>query len=1034
MSMAKVTLRDTLFKGITQAPGECVALRWWPNKDDPRPTEMPYSELLCRVRRLAQAIVEEGCQGRRVAIAMDDSGTSIMALLAILYTNCAAVLLAPHEPPEGVAEKLWRTDAALLLCDASFAHKVAERSVPVWSFDKVASILENDRACGIEDANQVAARHAGEEALLIFTSGTTGKDKCVVRTDHNLAFMLENRRTESYYGLDQLLILPSYHVFSVDVLIVPTLFMGWTLTIGRGSQHLVEELRRYGAVDLMCVPAQADLLAQSLTPKDAKDLALRNIYSGGAATSQETIDALSALGITCASGYGCSEAGAPVSLPKGEALDAVPMRGSAGYIMPYLEYAVRDPDPEGFGELLLRGPSVASHYLSEQRRYVPIMDADGWLATGDIARVDHERRLYLRGRKKELIILASGENVSSEELEGIFGAVEGVRECQALEWREQICLLVVPHNDGCDLTTLAGRLQEANAQLPSWKRVGAFYRCEALERTPTGKIRRTSAPEPKEDERIWLPGERADASGVASAQEAVLAAFRRALGNADVQLDDDFFALGGDSLGAMAIVAHLCDAGYRVSIPEVFANPTCADLAALLARDHEAPLQAGRPLEPCEDTLPLVDQLKSLSERQDEVEAAYPARGAWHEDLVEDARIQRQRGGFFMDQLFVLKEPLDEASFVARVREIVSRHPVLRSKWVKESDGWFQVVLRHKDVVARYVDLCGHVGGAAQRARLMMADYQARYAERLQEELPEPFGVWCYRLSEDTCALLVELTHSYVDGYSAQLLFKELVAGPDPSLVDRFHDYQRWLVQRRHANIDDAKAYWARFDQRMAAEHYEMLPSKGDGSMRRMSQKEVFSIRMDLPTCQRIAACARTCQVTPVELMSYAWYRAEMSAFGIDHLLFRDYFLGRECQPFDMRGTVAFTVCMAPFHLDATDTLLDYHARLMDTARFVEPAVQPLFQKWRGMPVALNKRVYGEPLDDYIRSMSRPIPVQDVWYAGFDIVAIDLSRDARGYRIDVRHARDDQAQQTLRRLEAAFWVQLNKLLEKDGRA
>ena len=153
--------------------------------------------------------------------------------------------------------------------------------------------------------------------------------------------------------------------------------------------------------------------------------------------------------------------------------------------------------PDGFcevkvdenGEICVRGGCVMLGYYKDPEATAETIDKDGWLHTGDLARVDEEGYYYMTGRKKNLIILDSGENISPEELEGIVGKCEAVKECVVKEMGKKIGVVVYCDED--KQQQVRDFITEANRTLPLYKRMSAVeFSTEPLPRNGAGKLLR----------------------------------------------------------------------------------------------------------------------------------------------------------------------------------------------------------------------------------------------------------------------------------------------------------------------------------------------------------------------------------------------------------------------------------------------------------------------------------------------------------------------------------------------------------------
>lgn len=158
--------------------------------------------------------------------------------------------------------------------------------------------------------------------------------------------------------------------------------------------------------------------------------------------------------------------------------------GAVGQGNDYLDYKIAED-----GELCMRGDSIMLGYYKDPEATAEVIDADGWFHTGDLARKDEDGYYFLIGRKKNLIILDSGENISPEELEGIVGKCEAVKECVVKEMGKKIGVVVYCDED--KQQQVRDFITEANRTLPLYKRMSAVeFSTEPLPRNGAGKLLR----------------------------------------------------------------------------------------------------------------------------------------------------------------------------------------------------------------------------------------------------------------------------------------------------------------------------------------------------------------------------------------------------------------------------------------------------------------------------------------------------------------------------------------------------------------
>jgi len=207
---------------------------------------------------------------------------------------------------------------------------------------------------------------------------------------------------------------------------------------------------------------------------------------GGAALDPELERIWSRLGYLVVQGYGLTETSPVISLNN----PFRPREGSVGRLFPGVEARIARG-----GEILVRGPNVSRGYYNDRGRTFEAM-GDGWLHTGDLGSLDEEGYLYIRGRKKEMIVTPEGINVFPEDVERVLDAIPGVRESAVVglplrgDGRQEHVHAVLELAPGRDAAEV---MAEANRRLESYQRIrGVFvWPEETLPRTPqTGKLKR----------------------------------------------------------------------------------------------------------------------------------------------------------------------------------------------------------------------------------------------------------------------------------------------------------------------------------------------------------------------------------------------------------------------------------------------------------------------------------------------------------------------------------------------------------------
>lgn len=383
-------------------------------------------------------------------------------------------------------------------------------------------------------------------AEIIYTSGSLGRAKGVMLTQKNLASnLVAMRQMITIYPEDRFLgVLPIHHTYQCTCGLLCPLYSGSSVHFARSLKTIPEDMAASKPTILLGAP----LLYNKMYSKIIKNISakkttsilfnvmmnlsdltkrfgwknskkvffgkvhrtlggsMRLLIAGGAAPDPKVSKFFRELGFNIIQGYGLTETSPILALNKIEYFKD----DAAGLPLPGVEIIINQPDKNGVGEIIARGPSVMPGYYNNPSATKETFD-NGWFKTGDLGYFDEEGFLFVCGRKKNVIIANNGENVYPEEIEDILNRHQFVLESMVYgeedeKHNERIVALIVPDtsafieysnknnvqiNPELIDNLISQAVKETNKQLPAFKQIRNFYIHEhELEKTTTQKVKR----------------------------------------------------------------------------------------------------------------------------------------------------------------------------------------------------------------------------------------------------------------------------------------------------------------------------------------------------------------------------------------------------------------------------------------------------------------------------------------------------------------------------------------------------------------
>ncbi|MCR4404415.1 MAG: AMP-binding protein [Candidatus Acetothermia bacterium] len=405
--------------------------------------EISYRELDLRSTRLAVALARRGiARGEKVVIFSPPRIEWAVALLGILKAGAVAVPLDAQLRAREVERIIAQAEARVVFVGPECLR--ASQGLGLELIGLTSELGGDGKLLRLpellREEGELERQPAPDDlAVIAFTSGTTGDAKGVMLTHRNFNADVAACLERMPIGPEDvfLSIAPWYHSYGLTVGLFVPFWTGAATIYTDNYKELPRLMKETGMTILIGVPKLYHLmfdhvreavekrllgrLAFRLAPKlvgrrvkrELASARLRFFVSGSAPLTPKVARDFRRLGIGIIEGYGLTEAGPVVafSYPFDRKV------GTVGPILPGMEVRILEPNDEGVGEVLVRGPNVMRGYYKNPARTAEALDQEGWLHTGDSGMLDKDGYIYIKGRRKNVIVLESGKNVYPEEIE-----------------------------------------------------------------------------------------------------------------------------------------------------------------------------------------------------------------------------------------------------------------------------------------------------------------------------------------------------------------------------------------------------------------------------------------------------------------------------------------------------------------------------------------------------------------------------------------------------------------------------------------
>ena len=475
----------------------------------------------------------------KIAILSENCYEWNMIFYTVAVSGSVCVPLDIGLSKEEIAHQLANCSCEVIFCSEKQKEKVLFASEQegvclshIFIFEDSEKYIAEGKKLGKEylDAYLNVEVLPEDLACIVYTSGTTGKTKGVMLSNKNICSDV-NASLHAVTGGHGIGFLPLNHTYAWVTGLFATLLRSEWGYICTNLRHLYDDIKKYEPYEFASVPLAVEMIYKNIVVTAKRNGsydkllsgintsrnfllsgfdARRDMFSeihekfggnleyilcGGAYLAPEIEEFMNDIGIQIITGYGLTECSPTVTCSRRYEYKV----GSVGLPLECCEISIHEPDEDGIGEIYVKGDNVMMGYYNDEESTAAAFDGE-WFRTGDYGYIDDEGYLFFTGRKKNLIILSNGKNVSPEEIESeIMSHIDYVKEVIVYEENKRICAEVFldESKEKNARELLKGDIDKVNERLAEFKKVQTIkIRDEEFPKTTTMKIKRNAIKTP----------------------------------------------------------------------------------------------------------------------------------------------------------------------------------------------------------------------------------------------------------------------------------------------------------------------------------------------------------------------------------------------------------------------------------------------------------------------------------------------------------------------------------------------------------